>query len=95
MNHLPCKGYKQWALWKASNISDFAERLKNTTVEELLVKKVVYQEKRYSSFSNINKLDRARKQFAESINIGEYSVVKWKIGRPSLTEEMADNNCQS
>ena len=45
--------------------------------------------------ANINKLDRSMKRFAESVDTGERTVVKRKIGRPSLTEEMAGNDYQS
>lgn len=54
-----------------------------------------FTEKFYSSFANINKLDRSRKRFAESVDTGERTVVKRKIGRPSFTEEMAGNDYQS
>ena len=71
---------------------DFVERLESTTAEELFERKVNYHDKCYSSFANVNKLDRARKRFAESINIGVSSVVKRKKGRPSFTGETTDND---
>ena len=71
---------------------DFVERLESTTAEELFERKVNYHDKCYSSFASVNKLDRARKRFAESINIGESSVVKRKKGWPSLTGETTDND---
>ena len=71
---------------------DFVERIESTTAEELFERKVNYHDKCYSSFANVNKLDRARKRFAESINIGVSSVVKRKKERPSFTGETTDND---
>ena len=53
-----------------------------------------YNDKYYSSFANVNKLDPARKRFAEWINIGESSVVKRKKGRPPLTGETTSNESE-
>ena len=77
------------ALCKYSNVLDFVERLKNTTAEELYEKKVAYDEQCYSSFANINKVDRARNRFAESVNNGKSFVVKRKEKRPWFTREIA------
>ena len=49
--------------------------------------KVNYHDKCYSSFANVNKLDRERKRFAESINIGESSVIKRKKEGHHLLEK--------
>ena len=41
----------------------------------------------YSSFANINKLDRAKKRYLSSIEAGEYSVAKRKEESPSIKEK--------
>ena len=61
-------------------------------MEELLERKVNYHDKCYLSFAKVHKFDRARKRSAESINIGESSVVKRKKGRSSLAGETTDND---
>ena len=66
---------------------DFVGRLESTTAEELFERKVNYHVKSYSSFTNVNKLDHARKRFAGSINIGESSVVKRKKEGHHLLEK--------
>ena len=52
----------------------FVERLESTTAEELFERKVHYHNK------IVNKNDRARKRFAESINNGASYVFKRKKG---------------
>ena len=83
---------RERAQFKDCSVLDFAELLESTTAEGLFKRKVNYHDKCYSTFANANKLDRARKRFAESINIGESSVVKRKKGRPPLAGETTDNN---
>ena len=83
---------RERAQFKGCSVLDFLERLESTIAEELFERKVNYHDKCYSFFANVNKLDRARKRFAESINIGESSVVKRKKGRPSLTGETTGND---
>ena len=77
------------ALCKYSSVLGFAERLKNTTAEELYEKKVAYDEQCYSSLANITKVDRARNRFVDSVNNGERFAVKRKEGKPSLNGEIA------
>ena len=68
---------RERVLFKDCSILAFVERLESTTAEELFERKVHYHNKL------VNKLDRARKLFAESINNGGASyVVKRKKGRP-------------
>ena len=78
---------RERAQFKDCSVLDFVERLESNTSEQLFERKINYHDKCYSSLANVNKLDHARKCFAESINTGESSVVKRKKGRPSLTGE--------
>ena len=79
---------RERAQFKKCSVLDFVERLERKLVE----REVNYHDKCYSTFANANKLDRARKRFAESINIEESSVVTRKKVRPSLPGEKTGNN---
>ena len=78
---------REQAQFKDCSVLDFAERLESPTAEELFERKVNYLDKCYSSFANDNKLDLARKRFAESINLGKALWLKEKNEGHHLLEK--------
>ena len=65
-------------------VADFIGRTLNCTAPELFNNKAVYHKSCYSSFTNAEKVERAKKCYRESIESGQCSIVKRKAGRPSL-----------
>lgn len=70
--------------------SSVPELMQDRTASELLGNKFVYHESCYSSFANINKLDREKKRYLSSIETDECSVVKRKQERPSIKGRTTD-----
>ena len=72
------------AEYKDTFVADFNERTLNCTAQQLLNNKVKYHKSCYSSSTNAEKVERAKKRYRESIESGQCSIVKRKAGRPSL-----------
>ena len=80
------------AEYKDTFISDFIERTLNCTAQELFNNKVRYHKSCYSSFTNAEKVERAKKRYRESIESGQCSIVQRKAGRPSLNPNKIKDN---
>ena len=62
-----------------------ADRLTNVTPEELFEKNIVYHRGCYSETANVEKLERAKRRYSDSVEYGDSSVVKIKAGRASMS----------
>ena len=62
-----------------------ADRLTNVTPEELFEKNIVYHRGCYSEIANVEKLERAKRRYSDSVEYGDSSVVKIKAGRASMS----------
>ena len=62
-----------------------ADRLTNVTPEELFEKNIVYHRGCYSETANVEKLERAKRRYSDSVEYGDSSVVKIKAGRESMS----------
>ena len=62
-----------------------ADRLTNVTPEELFEKNIVYHRGCYSETANVEKLERAKRHYSDSVEYGDSSVVKIKARRPSMS----------
>ena len=70
------------AYYKDSIVLNFAGRVQGITAADLFAKKSGYHKSCYAEFANVGKLERAKKRYSDSIECGESSVIKRRVGRP-------------
>ena len=73
--------------YKDSAVSEFFSRISDMTAQQLVQNKSKYHKKCYSNFANSSKVGRAKKRYSDSIETGQTSFIKPKIGRPTLVSE--------
>ena len=57
--------------YKDSAVRNLAERLTNVTPEELYDKNIVYHRDCYSEIANVEKLERVKKLYSDSVEYGD------------------------
>ena len=82
--------------FKDHTVADFVQRTQNVTAQGLIDKHCQYHRTCYQNFTNVEKLNRARKRFSTSVETGDPSASKRKAGRPSLVNvEKEDEGVQT
>ena len=75
------------ASYKDSAVTNLAERLTNVTAEKLFEKNIVYHKDYYSEIANVEKFERDKKCYSDSIEYGDSSVIKRFRKRPLLLDQ--------
>ena len=73
------------ASYKDSTVTNLTDRLTNVTLEELFEKSIVHHRDCYSEIANVEKFERAKQRYSDSVEYGDSSVVKRKAGQPSMS----------
>ena len=64
-----------WASYKDSAVTNLAERLTNVTSEKLFEKNIVYHRDCYSEIANVEKLERVKKRYSDSVESDQRVLV--------------------
>ena len=56
------------------------DRLANVTLEELFEKSILHHRDCYSEIGNMEKFERTKQRYSDSVEYGDSSVVKRKAG---------------
>ena len=73
------------APYKDSTVTNLTDRLTNVTLEELFEKSIVHHRDCYSEIANVEKFERAKQRYSDSVEYGDSSVVKRKAGQRSMS----------